>query len=63
MRQLVIRMAPDNLGVEVEGPINDKAACYAMLELAKDAIREYSEQQAKNKSPLVIATAMPRDGL
>ena len=28
-------------GVEVHGPIADKVLCYGMLEMAKDAIREF----------------------
>jgi hypothetical protein len=40
----------------VTGPINDKAACYAMLEMAKDAIRDHI---AANKSSIVKAVALP----
>lgn len=28
-------------GVEVHGPIADKVLCYGMLEMAKDAIRDF----------------------
>jgi hypothetical protein len=31
-------------GVEVSGPVHDKGTCYAMLELARDAIKDYKPQ-------------------
>jgi hypothetical protein len=39
--QLIITFDPANRAVQVTGPIADKPACYAMLEMAKDAIRDY----------------------
>jgi hypothetical protein len=50
--RLVIEMDP-NGRVNVSGPIGNKMLCYAMLECAKDAIREY---MIKNQSPIVIPT-------
>ena len=38
--QLVIVLEPGGR-VTVAGPIHDRALCYAMLELARDAIRDY----------------------
>ena len=42
--------------VSVNGPIQDKMLCYAMLELAKDAIREFADVQAKQLvKPVTLA--------
>lgn len=38
--QLLITMTGER-GVQVTGPIENKLLCYALLEMAKDAIREY----------------------
>gem|GEM_PF-5968735 len=37
---LTIKMVPGQ-GVQVSGPIHDKGLCYAMLELARDAIKDH----------------------
>lgn len=39
--QLVITWNGPPAGVQVTGPIQDKMLCYALLELAKDAIRDF----------------------
>lgn len=36
--------------LQISGPIHDKMTCYAMLEGAKDAVREYNEKAA---SPII----------
>jgi hypothetical protein len=43
-------------GCRVEGPIDDKLTCYGMLELARDAIKSFSEKQVNgaDPSPLII---------
>ncbi len=40
---LTIKMSPSQ-AVQVSGPINDKGLCYAMLELARDAIKDHKPQ-------------------
>lgn len=34
--------------LKVEGPVTNKARCYMMLEMARDAIKEYADKQAKS---------------
>lgn len=41
-RTLTISIDPQGK-VEVNGPLHDKAGCYALLELAKDLIREHHQ--------------------
>lgn len=53
--QLTITGNPDG-SVSVNGPLGDKATCYALLELAKDAIREHHATAA---SPIVRPTLVP----
>lgn len=47
--RLVIEMNAQG-GISVNGPINNKALCYGMLEAAKDAVRDYV---AKQQSPIL----------
>lgn len=35
----------DGVKIAVDGPIQDKGLCYAMLELAKDEIAHWHQQQ------------------
>lgn len=51
LAKLVIRRLV-NGQLTVEGPINDKMTCYALLEGARDAIYEYSQRQPV--SPLAL---------
>ena len=37
--------------VEVNGPVDNKMLCYSMLEMARDAIKDHHDQQAK--SPII----------
>ncbi len=39
--KLIISFSQDK-GVQVQGPIQDKMLCYAMLEAARDAIKDYA---------------------
>ena len=41
--QLIVTLTDDgeSKNVQVQGPIKDKVLCYGMLEMAKDAIRDY----------------------
>lgn len=44
--------------INISGPFGDKVLVYGMMELAKDAIREYHEAQKKGEEPptnLVVA--------
>ena len=53
---LTITRTPDGT-VEVGGPLNDLGVCYALLELARDAIKAHYDQQ--QRSGLVRANALP----
>lgn len=44
--QILITMAP-NGGVQVTGPIDNKLLCYGLLDCARDAIKDHSDQKAK----------------
>lgn len=46
--QLVIEM-DENRQIKVSGPIQDKIACYGLLEAAKDAIKDFHDNQVKSK--------------
>lgn len=50
---LTITLEPSGQ-VRVEGPINDKMLCYAMLENARDAVKEFCD--AQRASPIVTPT-------
>ena len=51
LHELVVRVMP-NGSVSVSGPIHDKFLCYAMLECAKDSVRNHvTKLQAE--APLV----------
>jgi hypothetical protein len=41
----------ENGQVSVSGPIHDKGTCYALLELARDAIKEHVDKM--NRSAIV----------
>jgi hypothetical protein len=58
--KLVIELLPGGK-INVNGPINDKMLCYAMMELAKDCIREFIARQ--QQSPIVTAQIVPIQGL
>lgn len=53
---LTITQTPDGM-VSVNGPLSNRAMCYAMLELARDVIKDHGDKAAK--SPIVPAHAMP----
>ena len=57
MVTLTIQWVGPGHPVQVNGPINDKMLCYALLELARDAIREYNDALAQ-KSRLVQPVAI-----
>jgi hypothetical protein len=57
--RLLIEWGGPGTRITVNGPVSDKGVCYAMLELAKDAIREHVE---KNQSLVAVAHALPGDG-
>lgn len=48
--ELVIRIMP-NGACQVSGPIHDKMTCYALLECARDAIKEHVDKMTR--SPIV----------
>lgn len=56
--QLIITMHGDRR-IEVSGPIQDKIACYGLLEAAKDAIKDFHDKQAAS----AIVPATPGDML
>jgi hypothetical protein len=54
--ELTIRIL--NTGeVQVAGPIHDKGTCYALLELARDAIKEHVDKMTRS----AIVPARPVD--
>lgn len=66
VQKLVITYTPGSGGVGVNGPIGNRALCYAMLELARDAIFESHLRESlelppndKPKSSIVLASALP----
>lgn len=40
--------------VRVNGPIQNRALCYGMLESGKDAVRTYNERQAGNEPAIEV---------
>jgi hypothetical protein len=56
--ELVIRHLP-NGQIQVTGPIQNKALCYGLLELAKDVIRQV---EAGNVPSVQIAKNLPNNG-
>lgn len=42
--QLIITL-DENGSVDVSGPLQDKMTCYALLEAARDAIKDYTDAQ------------------
>jgi hypothetical protein len=52
--ELVIRVMPDGR-INVSGPIHDKMTCYAMLEGARDAIKDHVDKM--NRSAIVPVQA------
>jgi hypothetical protein len=47
----------ENGQVKVEGPITDKFLCYALLEGARDAIKDYNDHALK--SGIIPAQQLP----
>ena len=54
MFKLVIEWGGPGTPINVQGPVNDKAVAYAMLELARDAVQEHV---AKSNGPILRPTA------
>jgi len=42
--ELLVKYNADG-SVSVNGPINDRLLCYGMLEMAKDAVRDYNKER------------------
>jgi hypothetical protein len=49
---LTITMDDRQTGVTVEGPVDQKTVCYAMLELARDAIVDHAN---RNRSTIIAS--------
>lgn len=48
----VLTISLDTQGIRVEGPVTDKMLCYAMLEMARDAIKDQQRpQEPKIQAP------------
>lgn len=61
--ELIIRITAEGK-CEVSGPINDKFVCYAMLESARDAIKEFNDDRAKQqKIEIVRAPGVTENGI
>jgi hypothetical protein len=52
--QLVITMDQATNRMSLSGPIQDKLLAYGMLELAKDALREYNHDKRIEVPQLVV---------
>lgn len=54
---LELKISLDQLsgGISVNGPIDNPLICYAMLELAKDAVRAHNQAKVA-KSSIVVPT-------
>jgi hypothetical protein len=48
---LVITMDENNQ-IGVSGPISNKLLCYGMLAVAHDAIKDFNDNAAKQRSPI-----------
>jgi len=59
--ELVIQQL-DSGQIRVNGPINDRAICYALLELAKDVIRAYTPQQVESGPTIQVVRNLPNNG-
>ena len=57
--KLVIEWEGPGTPIRVNGPIGNKMVCYAMLEGAKDAVREYVE---RHQALITLAPPRPPDG-
>jgi 6,7-dimethyl-8-ribityllumazine synthase len=51
--ELIIRLMTDGK-IQIAGPIHDKITCYALLECGRDAIKEFSDQMAKERKIEVV---------
>jgi hypothetical protein len=49
----------DNDTIGVNGPINNKLLCYGMLDLARDAIKDFNDKQAASKILVAPAGSIP----
>lgn len=51
---IVLVIAWDSLkgNIQLQGPIGNKGQCYMMLELAKDAVRQYVAERIPGVQPL-----------
>jgi hypothetical protein len=60
--KMTIEIQPDG-SVAVSGPLGSKMICYGMLEAAKDAVREYVDENKRIvKAPLGMFPKRPLDG-
>lgn len=57
--QLIISVMPDGQ-IQVNGPVDNKMTCYALLECARDAIQAHAAQMAQQQRSGIIA-ARPVD--
>jgi hypothetical protein len=58
--RLVLTLMSDG-SLTVEGPTQDKLACYAMLELGRDAIKDAHDQTKQLIQPVHLS-AIPNKG-
>jgi hypothetical protein len=54
--ELVIRVMADGQ-VHVSGPLHDKGTCYALLELARDIVKDHVDKMTRSQ----IVQARPAD--
>jgi hypothetical protein len=59
--QLIITLNDDGQ-IGVNAPLQDKVLCYGLLEVARDAIQKYHEQQPKKSAIVTVppGTVVPK---
>ena len=58
--RLIIEFSPGQ-PVKVSGPINEKMMCYGMLEMARDAIKDYVPPQIQIAPPDLLSHIQRHD--
>ena len=50
--KLILELRPDG-SLQISGPIGNKQLCYGMLEMGKDAVRDYNAEQSRRTISLM----------
>jgi hypothetical protein len=62
MIQVIITMDETTGQVNVNGPLANKFLIYGMLEMARDAIRDWNKSQESRIVPATTVPMVPRNG-